>query len=244
MDYSIVLSDELLKEFYNFKRNLAFNNNIIDRLLLYYKPPHITNFAQLKRVGIEDRVLISQLINKGLNRQTLEELSDKTIFKVILDKKNSNYPYVNIFQDEIENNYTATFKRNSRDKAREHIKALLKNANSIFIYDKYLSSNDYNWSNCKKFFVDLIPKKPLTIFYKKDHLKQTFISDIKKIYRNWKIKENKGANYRDLHDRYLVIDNKMEIILTSGFNYLFDEDKDFTYLIRTLNENKKKSINF
>jgi len=34
-------------------------------------------------------------------------------------------------------------------------------------------------------------------------------------------------------DRYLLIDNNIEIILTSGFDNLFDENKDFTYIVRT-----------
>ena len=39
-------------------------------------------------------------------------------------------------------------------------------------------------------------------------------------------------NFLNLHDRYLIIDNKIEIILTSGFDYLFDNSKDFTYIVR------------
>jgi hypothetical protein len=30
----------------------------------------------------------------------------------------------------------------------------------------------------------------------------------------------------------LLIDNQIEIILTSGFDYLFDENKEFTYIVR------------
>lgn len=39
-------------------------------------------------------------------------------------------------------------------------------------------------------------------------------------------------NFKNLHDRYLIIDNKIEIILTSGIDNLIDDSKDFTYIVR------------
>lgn len=39
-------------------------------------------------------------------------------------------------------------------------------------------------------------------------------------------------NYIKNHDRYIIIDDKLEIILSSGVDYLFDTGKDFTYVIR------------
>lgn len=63
MNYSIVLSDELLKEFYNFKHNKSCNNRTVEKLFNYYRAPHITNIEQLKRIGISDTTLFSQLIN-------------------------------------------------------------------------------------------------------------------------------------------------------------------------------------
>ena len=38
-------------------------------------------------------------------------------------------------------------------------------------------------------------------------------------------------NFKNLHDRYLIIDNKIEIILTSGIDNLIDDSKDFTYIV-------------
>lgn len=34
------------------------------------------------------------------------------------------------------------------------------------------------------------------------------------------------------HDRYLIIDNKIEIIFTSGICHLMNNSKDFTYIVR------------
>ena len=40
------------------------------------------------------------------------------------------------------------------------------------------------------------------------------------------------------HDRYIVIDNKMEIILSSGFMYLELTGKELTYVVRPVQENR------
>lgn len=238
MQKSVVLSDELLKEFYAFKNNEKYDNNTIEKLLNYYKPPYITNVKQLENIGIIDDSLIQLLYANDLANQTLEELSELTKYKLILDNKKTNYPYVNIFKDEIKNNYSATYyKEDSRDKARKHIRALLKDVSCVFVYDKYMSESS-SWSDSKKFFTDLLPKNNLTIYYpneyREDHLSNK-AKEIRKICNKWKIiKDTTNKNHRDLHDRYIIIDKKIEIILTSGFDYLFDESKDFTYIVRDL----------
>lgn len=49
--------------------------------------------------------------------------------------------------------------------------------------------------------------------------------------------KNKGYNVicqssdDTIHDRYIIIDDKISINLTSGLEYLFKNDKDFTYII-------------
>ena len=43
-----------------------------------------------------------------------------------------------------------------------------------------------------------------------------------------------NLNNKNTHDRYIMIDNNIEIILTSGIDYLFDTSKDFTYIIREI----------
>lgn len=232
MEYAIVLSDDLLKEYYKFKHNDSPDSVTIQNLFNYYKSLHITNVAQLNRIGIDDNVLFSQLLQSNLTQQTLLGLCDKTTFKVILDKSNSDYPHINISKDKLENNYSSTFyKDESRVKAQEHIKALMKDASSIFIYDIYFEKRN-NWEYTKKFFKEIVPRKKLDIYYRGFDLVNKG-SEVKKIYKDWKlIKDSSNKKYQDLHDRYLLIDNKIEIILTSGFNNLFDESKDFTYIVR------------
>lgn len=71
------------------------------------------------------------------------------------------------------------YENNNRQKAKEHLKALLKNANNIFMYDKHFTKQ---WSTTKQFFEELIPKKSLTIFYRDNHFTQEYIRRIKQIY--------------------------------------------------------------
>lgn len=233
MQKSLVLSDNLLKQYYLLVHGESYDNNLIKKLLHFYKSVHITNIEQLKRVGIENSSLMQGLAQNGLISQTLEELSCKTKYKLILNTVKNLFPYLNIFDDIIENNYTSThYKHTNRDKSIKHIKALLLNSNSIFIYDRYLNNN---WNNTEQFFKELVPKKSLTVYYTERQLNQNNISKIKSMYNNWSVVEDRSnTGHRKLHDRYLIIDNEIEIILTSGFDYLFDDSKDFTYIIRDL----------
>jgi hypothetical protein len=227
MEYTIVLSDELLKAYYNFKNAKDVDQNIITNLLKYYSR-HLTNIAQLKRIAIDvDDSFKKNLLRKGYINQTLEELCEKTIYKFILNTEKNDYPYININADKIERNFTATYGKNeSRDKTIKHIKALCKNAKYIFVYDKYM--NDKVIQKISQ----ILPQKKLNLIYKEGQLSQTQISRLKKECKEWKIQQDSKNTYHDYHDRYLLIDNQIEMILTSGFDYLFDEKKDFTYIVR------------
>lgn len=230
MSKDIVLSDNLLKIYYAFKNSESVQNNILEKLLSLYKP-HLTNIEQLKRCAIIDSSLQQSLMSAGFTNQTLEELMHKTNLKIVLNEIGNDYPYVNINNDEIQSNYTATYYKGNRLKAKNHIKSLLKDAQRVFIYDKFIT---HRWDKSKNFFTDLMPKRNLIIYYKEKHL-ESKIQEIKKIY-NWNIqKDITNKKHTRLHDRYLLIDSKIEVVLTSGFDNLFDESSDFTYIIRTIN---------
>jgi hypothetical protein len=234
----IVLSDELLKIYYDFKNgSYRGSNNKLTRLLLYYREHH-TNVEQLKRVGIDDGGLEQTLSGSGHVSGSVEELCWETKYKLILDLKKSDYPYLNIMKDEIEATYTATYKNTSRKKTIEHIKALCRDAKFIFIYGKYISGNNSLLRN----IAGLLPDN-VTIINGKIKGKQNGQSDIqqwsqsdidylKRLKPNLKIRQDTKQTYSGFHDRYLLIDNKMEIILTSGFDHLFSDSGDFTCIIR------------
>ena len=97
MEYTIVLSDELLKAYYDFKKSKSVEQDIITKLFKYYISGHLTNCKQLETIGVEDEPLKQQLAPEGYIKQTLEELGEKTIYKFILNTERDDYPYINIY---------------------------------------------------------------------------------------------------------------------------------------------------
>ncbi|MBV8039706.1 hypothetical protein HF895_09385 [Bacteroides sp. AN502] len=227
-DACVVFSDELLAQFYQFKENGVYDEKLVQKLLHYYKPVYLTNLAQLKRIGHQpDRTLEIRLATTGLKEQTLEELAEKTCYKIILCTDRNDFPYVNINGDKIENNLSGTFLRSeSRMKAIDHLKALCADVKKeCIVYDKYFSNQKENVEVLKK----ILPKRKLTIRFEKGSFSALQQSELNACCPSWTLAEDILS---DCHDRYLIIDGKMEIVLTSGFQYLTDERKEFTYLVR------------
>lgn len=204
------LSDKLALEYLKFRNQCEFDLQRIEALLRYFKGEFIFTKEQLRNA---DEEIASFDKNRFL------QLADKTPkFQLILCDDNDKFPNVNIFSDRIENNLSATFKAQApRDKAIEHFKALFKDAKSIFIYDKFLTKP--NLTNLQKecsIFCD--------IFLPEEQQKELKMGKPDKTHKN----------YTNNHDRYIIVDDNLEIILTSGIDYLFDANKDFTYIIREI----------
>ena len=110
---------------------------------------------------------------------------------------------------------------------------MLESANYIVIYDKFISSN---FNSFEKFIKQCIPKKQLTL--ECFGLNQDQKTTIKQIHNSYTVKNYSANNispYQNgFHDRYILIDQKVEIILTSGIDYLINNENDFTYIIRKL----------
>jgi len=236
MTFSFVLSDSLYGQFHKFKHGQACDTAIVENLLNLYRAPHLTNVEQLKRLNISDSALVSQLAQAGFNDQNLKNISKQTVFKIVLDETEKKDHYVNILVDELRSDYTITcLPGSNRSKATEFLKAQLENAQDVFLYDCFFAKN---WNLAKRFFADLLPNKKLTIYFSESHLSGKE-PQIKGFFSKWTIKQDKAKlQYRKLHDRYLLIDKKMEIIISSGFDNLFDTQKECTLVIRDLRQNQ------
>lgn len=241
MDFSMTLEDNLAEELCNFKeKSKDCDIKIIERILHYYKPKILLNKEYMPRY-YNDQATLSSILSAHSDicfDDSLEQLTKNTIYKIILSKDKNYFPYVNIIKDTIENNITASFnKSQERDKAKAHLKDMFKGAKSLFIYDNYLCNNQESF---EAFAKECFPKKILNIFYpneEKIQFTQNLCSNLKKICNNWQIKENEDPiikQYNGLHDRYIIIDRKIQIILTSGIDNLMNIEKDFTYIIREL----------
>ena len=205
------LSDKLALEYLKFRNKCEFDLQRIEALLRYFKGEFIFTKEQFANASKEI---------ESFDMDRFLPLLDKTAkFQLILCDDDNAFPFVNIFRDRIENNLSATFKAGiSRDKAIEHFKALFKEAKSIFIYDKFLTKP--NLAKLKEecsVYCD--------IFLPENQQREFKIGKTDKTHKN----------YANNHDRYIIVDDKLEIILTSGIDYLFDINKDFTYIIRELN---------
>lgn len=241
MEFTMVVEDDLAEELCKFKNQKDYDDKIVERILHYYKSPILLSEAYMKEYY--DEAILTPILSSANNidfNKSLEQLANETIYKVILSQKKSNFPYINIYGDEIENNLTATFlKQDKKTKAKEHFKALFNSAEALYIYDKYLNKNQDSF---KKFAKECFPKRRLNIFYPSEnslHFSQELCSDLKSICEDWQIKQNPdntiNNDYNELHDRYIIVDRKIQIILTSGIDNLMGTGelaKDFTYIIR------------
>lgn len=209
--FAMVLSDDLQKVYLDFKEKHDFDQDIVTKLFKYFKGPFATNTAQLSRINKKPSPAIEQQLRaSGFTTQSLEELAaGKTLYKIILSKDKSTFPYVNINGDQIENNLSGCFFRGkTREKAIHHIKTLCRKAEDVCLYDKYIirRGNERDNQALLRIIASLLPEKKL--------------------------------NVPDHYDCYLIIDNKMEIILTGGFSTLIDTTKEFTYIVRPVDKNR------
>lgn len=162
--------------------------------------------------------------------QSLEDLAKETIFKIVLCTDSSEFPFVNIHGDPLENVYAITCVPGMpRTKVLEHIRALLEQAQNILIFDKFMGQN---WDTTKVFFEKLVPRRNLSIFLSEEQ-SLSIAGKVKGIFSGWKVKKDNSSVYRSRHDRYILIDRQVEVVLTSGVDYLFDENKECTVLIRS-----------
>ena len=110
MDFSLAIDDDLANELCKFKANQQCDVDIVERTLHYYKGyPIFTKsyFLQYYSNSIQANLLQS---NSTINWTSIQTISKGTIYKVILSsQRNVNFPYVSIYGDKIENNFTATF---------------------------------------------------------------------------------------------------------------------------------------
>lgn len=251
MNFSLAIDDILAEELCKFRVKQQCDTDMVERTLHYYKGYPIFTKGYFDKYYTDKNIQrnLAQS-NSSINWDSIETISKGTIYKVILSsQKNINFPYISIYDDEIENNFTATFlSGKSRQKAKEHLKALLENAKYIFVYDVNLFKNNV-WKSFIDFAQQCFPNKQLNIFYPQSIVAgqniQSQCSQITKIggkssNKNlWSFKvDNTHQNFTNLHDRYLIIDNKIEIILTSGIDNLIDDFKDFTYIVRQIRQNQ------
>lgn len=241
--YSFVLEDDLYLEYHKFMNpkdyDGEYDKDTIKKLLSFHVYPFLFNKKQLERLDIDiPNNLKNQLQHASSRNCELATLADETVFKCILSKNKDKFPYININSDKIRTSITGTFfSTESRDKAKSHIQRLCKDARSITLHDKYLSRNE------ARQICDLLPKRNnLTICIHNGNISggSYVFDDINTVLcsycQDWVISpQNLLVNSH--HDRYLIIDDQMAVIVTSGFSNLFSDLKDVTYIVTRIEAN-------
>ena len=231
----IVIDDDLFQEYHKFQKGEKFDQKKIKLLLHFYKNSIVSNIKQYEDNGVElESSLKNQMVHAGLRRQSLEELAENcTWYKIILSSTKNVFPYVNIMdvKQRLENNYSASFDMEEpRELAIKHLTSICLHAKKVILYDKYFSSKERNVDLIKS----ILPQKKMEIIY--NDIDNKHIESMKQHCSTWNFIKNPKMNKR--HDRYLIVDDKIEIILTSGFDHLNDTSGDFTYIVRYVEKSR------
>lgn len=226
--YGMALDHSLFVEYWKFKRGEGYNHPLVNKILSYYHNEFITNVGQFEHNNVQiDKRLKDVLERNGLKSQNLLELSAMTTYKIILTENRTNFPFVNIdegkFSPALSNFYEGDAEREA---AREYLKNLCKGAKrSILLYDRFINGMgdlgnllNYILPNAKIRFISTI----------NDECKR-ILSDT----HDRLIFESLGGA-QPHHDRYLIIDDSIEVVLTSGFEFLQNHKRELTLVVRPL----------
>jgi hypothetical protein len=163
-----------------------------------------------------------------------EDLINDTLFKIMLTDDKTEYPYINIYNDELGIDFNSSYESGkTRDKAIEHLKSLLIDSNEIEIIDSYLFSqfNSTQWSENFEIIKKIIPKKRVKLKLVSNlKAQQSHRSALSSYCRDWQISYLRFDKNK-IHDRYIKTDSLI-ILISSGLNYLKDTDKDLTYIVK------------
>ncbi|WP_199765920.1 hypothetical protein [Helicobacter felis] len=110
MGFSMCCEDDLYEVFLKFKKGEPIeieDKPLIERILHYYKPVILPTKEQLKILEVWDPELRANIIKSGHVYPQKEALAH-TQYKIILSSHKNDFPFVNVKDDVIENNFSAT----------------------------------------------------------------------------------------------------------------------------------------
>lgn len=240
----LVLHDSLVDEYLNYKLSINFDKSKTQKLLKYILPFPVKINHQLI-----DPSMPKQLEESDPLIEISDELNDFDLVQssrlklMLIDKAITPLPLfttVNIsgiLPEKLQPKYGATYPPNATDKnkAQEHIKALLSDASWVIITDGYIANSD--WITNKALISALLPNDNITITIvganisiNQPSLDVTKKLEIESLCSNWTVNCS-AMNSTITHDRYIET-NKVKILLSSGLYHLStSSQKDFTYVI-------------
>lgn len=113
--------------------------------------------------------------------------------------------------------------------AKDYLKNLCKGARkSILLYDLYISEAH----NLDGLLNDILPNTKIQFVFSFDKIGVEHRNKLQETHPNLSFKNLVGV--RRHHDRYLIIDDTIEVVLTSGFEYLQNQKKEISLIIRSI----------
>lgn len=242
----IALDQRLIDEFFLLYTRKPYNYAILEKLMRFIHPFYVT-LDDLRRAGLPDLAVQRASSTRNIwivfptkgkryssKADAYADIVENTKYKLMLTYGRAEYDFTTI--DVTNANaplklvYSGKAKGGEkRDKYLRHIKSLIKaGQKSVAVYDKYFDeSYTGNLISMLQGF-----KGTLFLYILAD---QERISHIKsRLAERGIVSKIMLYDKNAMHDRYILIDNKIEILLSSGFEYLFTTEKDLTYVVREL----------
>lgn len=229
--YGMVLDHSLFVEYQKYVRGEAFDRKLVNKILSYYHNDFLTNVGQYEHNGIViTRNYRSSLASSGLTNQTLAELAKLTTYKIVLTEGRTNFPYVNIDEGRFTPAITTFYKGDEgRIDAKDYLKNLCMGAKkSILLYDGYINvAHDLDG-----LLKHILPNSKIQFIFSFNKIDVTHRNELQRTHPNLVFKDlGEVAKH---HDRYLIIDDTIEVVLTSGFEYLQNQKKEVSLVIRPI----------
>lgn len=243
----IVLEESLINEFFKFYYNKNYNPEIIQKIFNHFKPFLLTN-GQIIKYFENDDIALQQALSTQIpyceyididselySENFYKEMLEKSKYKILLTQNSISLNTLDCHKvcitDKPTHIYAKEFKSgNNRDSAKKHIINLMKNAYKITIIDKFLYQEDII-KNLINWFNENLLNHEIEVTLKGQKSQLSFDTVKSKFNRHGYHKIECQPISNSIHDRYIIIDDKISINLTSGLENLFNTKKDFTYII-------------
>ena len=231
--YGMVLDHSLFVEYWKFRRGEGYNEPLVQKILTYFHNEFLTNVGQFEHNKVQiDRRFKYDLAKNGFISQNLQELAALTTYKIILTEGQTNFPYVNIDECRFKPAITTFYAGDAeRQAALDYLRNLCQGAkNSILLYDGYINVA-HNLDGLLKY---ILPNKKIQFIFSHDKIDAAHRAELQRTHDKLMFKNIGGVPPH--HDRYLIIDDSIEVVLTSGFEYLQNQRKEISLVIRPVKD--------
>lgn len=249
MFYKLVLDDSLFILHEKFRSGIPIeklDSKTLFALLNIIKLPYYSFPSQIIRCknSLPEsyiKEIAPAILANGCSENSLEDAAMRTQLRIILTDDNQKpFPYVSIFSPSCAMDFNIRIKNGvSRTALHDYIKLCAKGAKRFGITDRYLDNALQNPAcQIHKLFSD--PDTEIDCYEDISQTSCETSNSLRQFLKDQRCRnkvKTKRTNFQSIHDRYLLLDHgnyKMEILLSSGIEYLFNTDKEITCIFRII----------